>query len=77
MENVRGRAQSAIDQANQLFQGRRSEYASHVDTLVHLMQSRFLALQVLAIICMGPWAAWHAFSEGCAGNAGEGKSDIA
>ena len=46
MENVRGRAQSAIDQANQLFQGRRGEYASHVDTLVHLMQSRFLALQV-------------------------------
>ena len=46
MENVRGRAQSAIDQANSIFQGRRSEYAGLVDNLVHQMQSRFLALQV-------------------------------
>lgn len=46
MEQVRGRAQSAIDQANQLFQGRRSDYATHVDALVHFMQSRFLSLQV-------------------------------
>ena len=42
MERVRGKAQSAIDQANSMFQGKRGELTSHVDTLVHYMQGRFL-----------------------------------
>ena len=45
MEKVRGKAQSAIDLANNIFQADRNNLTAQVDVLVHLMHNRFL-LQV-------------------------------
>ena len=41
MEKVRGKAQSAIDLANTMFQASRTELTTQVDVLVHLMHNRF------------------------------------
>lgn len=41
MEKVRGKAQSAIDLANTMFQASRAELTTQVDVLVHLMHNRF------------------------------------
>lgn len=41
MEKVRGKAQSAIDLANTMFQANRTELTTQVDVLVHLMHNRF------------------------------------
>ena len=41
MEKVRGKAQHAIDMANQNFERDRTELTSQVDMLVHVMHSRY------------------------------------
>ena len=41
MEKVRGKAQHAIDLANQNFERDRTELTSQVDMLVHVMHSRY------------------------------------
>ena len=58
MERVRGKAQSAIDQANSQYQNSRTMLTARVDALVHFLQTRHL--QVRAPGC---WASSQCFAK--------------